>query len=482
MKRLIAEGCISGSPEDIADFLFQDQRLSKSKIGEYIGAGEDLQNKVLRSFVKHFDFSGLDFDDALRAMLKTFRLPGEAQKIDRVMNEFAQRYCLGNPEVFSTPDTAYVLAYSLIMLNTDAHNPSVKKKMTLQDFLRNNRGIDNKKNLPEDFMKKLFSNIVGNEIKMNDQDNVYLLGEISSQIAGKFDNIVAPHRMFVREYNAVQITEYDKQNLHRHDRSIFIFNDLLLILKPRVAPTLSSSGGAAEYSFAATLTSATPSIRSEAFKYHFRHQFNMINMLATKKPDNQFHTNVLEIANSNGRLLTLGFYSPAERDSFYDELMENVIAQNDLEDDKLKKMKDTSVQRSLACRCLMEEIYSFDDEKALNRFNHFPNLRHARCVLNAKSAIIMGKKKQLGAPVFPEVARDEPFLTEFGHKIMLGVPSPCPEPENLQPSPTKETEATTVVQDEADFDTIAALSPLSEKVVVEVPQDRKRARRNTIVG
>lgn len=95
---------------------------------------------VLRAFVNKLNFEGLAFDEALRKLLQTFRLPGEAQKIDRVMNEFAKRYCQNNSHVFSSPDTGYVLAYSLIMLNTDAHNPNVKKKMSLSDFLRNNRG------------------------------------------------------------------------------------------------------------------------------------------------------------------------------------------------------------------------------------------------------------------------------------------------------------------------------------------------------
>jgi len=30
------------------------------------------------------------------------------------------------------------LAFSVLLLNTDAHNPSVKKKMTLAQFIRNN--------------------------------------------------------------------------------------------------------------------------------------------------------------------------------------------------------------------------------------------------------------------------------------------------------------------------------------------------------
>lgn len=66
------------------------------------------------------------------------RLPGEAQKIDRLMEKFAERYvyCKGGlleslpgtehcESKFKSADVAYVLAYSVIMLNTDAHNPQV---------------------------------------------------------------------------------------------------------------------------------------------------------------------------------------------------------------------------------------------------------------------------------------------------------------------------------------------------------------------
>ena len=55
------------------------------------------------------------------------------------MNAFSAHFSSLNPGVFRTPDTAYVLAYSVIMLNTDAHNPSVKKKMMESEFIRNNR-------------------------------------------------------------------------------------------------------------------------------------------------------------------------------------------------------------------------------------------------------------------------------------------------------------------------------------------------------
>lgn len=64
-------------------------------------------------------------------------------------------------------DTAYVLAFSLIMLNTDAHNPSVKKKMTVEDFINNNRGIADGKDLDEQILRDLYDSITQNEIKMD---------------------------------------------------------------------------------------------------------------------------------------------------------------------------------------------------------------------------------------------------------------------------------------------------------------------------
>jgi brefeldin A-inhibited guanine nucleotide-exchange protein len=65
--------------------------------------------------------------------------------------------------------TAYVLAYSTIMLNTDAHNPQVKRRMTEQDFIKNNRGINDDADLPEDFLSAIFDEIQTNEIRMKDE-------------------------------------------------------------------------------------------------------------------------------------------------------------------------------------------------------------------------------------------------------------------------------------------------------------------------
>ncbi|CAN0921422.1 Brefeldin A-inhibited guanine nucleotide-exchange protein 2 [Linum grandiflorum] len=167
---LINANKVGNSPEEIAEFLKNASGLNKTLIGDYLGEREDLPLKVMHAYVNSFDFQGMEFDEAIRGFLLGFRLPGEAQKIDRIMEKFAERYCKCNPKVFISADTAYVLAYSVILLNTDAHNPMVKNKMSPDDFIRNNRGIDDGKDLPEEYLRSLYERISTNEIKMKEDD------------------------------------------------------------------------------------------------------------------------------------------------------------------------------------------------------------------------------------------------------------------------------------------------------------------------
>lgn len=123
----------------------------------------------MHAFVDLMDFASTPFVDALRAFLQSFRLPGEAQKIDRYMLKFAERYTAGNSGVFANADTAYILAFSVILLNTDAHNPQVKKPMSKPEFVKNNRGIDDGKDLPEELLSTIYDEINANEIRMKDE-------------------------------------------------------------------------------------------------------------------------------------------------------------------------------------------------------------------------------------------------------------------------------------------------------------------------
>jgi Sec7-like guanine-nucleotide exchange factor len=56
-------------------------------------------------------------------------MPGEAQKIERLMEVFSGRYIQCNPDVmtkFHNSDTVFILAFAIILLNTDLHTPNIK--------------------------------------------------------------------------------------------------------------------------------------------------------------------------------------------------------------------------------------------------------------------------------------------------------------------------------------------------------------------
>jgi brefeldin A-inhibited guanine nucleotide-exchange protein len=95
---------------------------------------------------------GVTIETALRMLLLKFKLPGEAQKIDRLLDKFARRYHLCNPEVFSKSDTAYVISFSIVLLNTDLHNPSNAHRMSKESFIANNRRIDGGDDLSESLL------------------------------------------------------------------------------------------------------------------------------------------------------------------------------------------------------------------------------------------------------------------------------------------------------------------------------------------
>ncbi|KAI6713481.1 hypothetical protein JHW43_003959 [Diplocarpon mali] len=186
IQLLLKEGFIpSDAAVDIAHFLITEDRLDKAQIGEYLGEGDERNIAIMHAFVDTMDFTKRRFVDALRQFLQSFRLPGESQKIDRFMLKFANRYVTGNPNAFANADTAYVLAYSVIMLNTDAHSRQVVKRMTKEDFIKNNRGINDNANLPDEYLNGIFDEIAQNEIVLkSERDAAAALGIIPQQSGG----------------------------------------------------------------------------------------------------------------------------------------------------------------------------------------------------------------------------------------------------------------------------------------------------------
>lgn len=168
-----------GTPRDVARFITEhNDKLDKTMVGDYLGREAQYQGgfclRVLHEYVDMMDFSGMEIDVAIRVFLAGFRLPGESQKIDRMMEKFAERfYSVCPPGLFPSADTAFILSFSIIMLQTDLHNPSIpeEKKMTKEGFYRNNRGINNGEDLPEDYMSGIFDRIKQTPISLKEDED-----------------------------------------------------------------------------------------------------------------------------------------------------------------------------------------------------------------------------------------------------------------------------------------------------------------------
>ncbi|KAL0063281.1 GDP/GTP exchange factor for ARF [Marasmius tenuissimus] len=159
-------------PASLARFLKSCTRLDKRLLGDFIGRPENIE--VLKAFMDLFDFKNKPIADAMRELLETFRLPGESQQIDRITYTFASAYFAAGPAEIKDEDAVYVLAFSIIMLNTDLHNPQVRKRMTIEDYQRNLRGVNGGEDFTVEFLQNIYDSIRKREIVMPEEHTGHL--------------------------------------------------------------------------------------------------------------------------------------------------------------------------------------------------------------------------------------------------------------------------------------------------------------------
>ena len=94
LEFLFDRSLVNNESDDIAQFLhlYQDQ-LDKTIIGDCLGHEDNYYKQIMYAYIDQLDFTNMEFLAALRKFLSGFRLPGEAQKIDRLMEKFAGRFC-----------------------------------------------------------------------------------------------------------------------------------------------------------------------------------------------------------------------------------------------------------------------------------------------------------------------------------------------------------------------------------------------------
>lgn len=118
-----------------------EEAVSRGAVASVLSKGSDtFSQQVLRSYMRGFGFFGDPMDMALRKLLMEVELPKETQHIDRCLQSFAHRYHECNPGIYASPEQAYFIAFSLLILHTDVFNKNNKNKMQKQDYCKNTQG------------------------------------------------------------------------------------------------------------------------------------------------------------------------------------------------------------------------------------------------------------------------------------------------------------------------------------------------------
>ncbi|KAK4052248.1 GDP/GTP exchange factor for ARF [Microbotryomycetes sp. JL221] len=172
LKFLEDHGIIYSDPgisreESLARFFKTTPRLDKKLLGDFISRPDQIE--VLRAFMRLMDFGGKIICDAMRELLEAFRLPGESQQIARITEVFAEVYFETKPPEIKSQDAVYILAYSVIMLNTDLHNPQVRKRMDITAYSRNLRGVNDGQDFDPEYLKSIYDSIRKREIVLPEE-------------------------------------------------------------------------------------------------------------------------------------------------------------------------------------------------------------------------------------------------------------------------------------------------------------------------
>ncbi|PBJ69904.1 hypothetical protein BCY84_18915 [Trypanosoma cruzi cruzi] len=200
-----SEEKVNFKAELIALFLKEkEDYIDKLVLGEYFAKsfGDPQRRMIFVKWIEQHSFAGMTLDVALRLFLGGFKLLGEAEVVDKTMEIFAAQYCKENPTAFRSANTAFILSFSICMLNTDAHSPHVKNKMTLDEFARNNRGIDEGDDVDFPLLKGIYERIVLNEIKL--RPSRFVSSTTNSVITGR-NNSLSSNRIFSGLFESIPI-------------------------------------------------------------------------------------------------------------------------------------------------------------------------------------------------------------------------------------------------------------------------------------
>ena len=186
---------IDSEAKAIVKFLRYTSSLKKKNIGEFLGENTELSLKTLKYFGESFDFKNVHIVQALRIFLSTFQLPPEGQKIDRVIESFSTKYYNDNSQLFKNENCSFYLAYAIMILQTELHNPKLKERMNVESFVKlfEEKDYDT---LSKEYLEDIYKQILEEPLALSELEE-----EREKTISDKIDEKYAREKQrIVNEY------------------------------------------------------------------------------------------------------------------------------------------------------------------------------------------------------------------------------------------------------------------------------------------
>ena len=151
------------------------------------------------------------------------------------MEAFAAQYVLCNASGPLSRDAAFILSFAIIMLNTDLHAPTnARNRMTANQWLQNLRGVFSEP-ISDDFLLDIYHRIRAQELRTGADHVTQVLKVQQALVApsrsAAVPNLVLESRRLVCYCRLFEVKDRRVKDRERHQREVFLFNDLLLVTK-----------------------------------------------------------------------------------------------------------------------------------------------------------------------------------------------------------------------------------------------------------
>ena len=182
------------------------KEILRSRAGDYLCSGKQFNIKVLTHFINSFEFENINILEAMRKLFNELPLSGEAQAIDRVVQIFGVKFQRENPNELKNPDHCYYLSFALLQLNTDLHRDEVKKKMTLEEFVKrlNESNLEGEK-IDEKYLEMLYDKI--------SRDPLVVPGQKLSSMKNNKKELIKKERDKIMKVTYDKLTNISSKNL-----------------------------------------------------------------------------------------------------------------------------------------------------------------------------------------------------------------------------------------------------------------------------